>query len=293
MRSERVAEVGLVAIAAVWGLTFVMVQDAIELLPTMAFLGYRFVPAAVLVGVIFWRRLRELSPAGWRAGLLMGAFLTAGYVFQTLGLEETTASNAGFITGLFVVFTPVLGAVFLRDRITPLAWVAAGVSSLGLYLLSGSGGSFEPSGDGLVLLCAVAFSGHILVTSRAVKSHDVGALLVVQLAVCGMFCLAVAALAGQLEAPRGSTVWSALIVTSLVASALGFFVQTFAQQHAPPARTALILASEPAFAGFFGYLLADERLSLTAWLGAALIMTAIVAVEIVPRLRPPRPLPEG
>ena len=87
--------------------------------------------------------------------------------------------------------------------------------------------------------------------------------------------------------------WSALIVTSLVASAIGFFVQTYAQQHAPPERTALILASEPAFAGLFGYLLADERLSAISWLGAVLIVTAIVAVEVVPRIRPPRPLPEG
>jgi drug/metabolite transporter (DMT)-like permease len=105
--------------------------------------------------------------------------------------------------------------------------------------------------------------------------------------------LILAAAGGKLEAPEGGTVWSALIVTSLVASALGFFVQTFAQQHAPPARTALILACEPAFAGLFGWLLADDRLSATGWLGAALIMAAIVAVEVTPRFRPPRPLPEG
>jgi drug/metabolite transporter (DMT)-like permease len=93
--------------------------------------------------------------------------------------------------------------------------------------------------------------------------------------------------------PRGGTVWSALVVTSLVASALGFFVQTFAQRHAPPDRTALILASEPAFAGLFGFVLADERLSALGLVGALLIMAAIIAVEVVPRLRPPRPLPEG
>jgi drug/metabolite transporter (DMT)-like permease len=290
---RRVAEVALVGIAAVWGLTFVMVQDAIELLPTMAFLGYRFLPAALLVALVFRRQLRGLSAEGWRAGALMGAFLTAGYIFQTLGLEETTASNAGFITGLFVVFTPLLGALLLRDRISGLAWTAAGVSALGLYLLSGAGGDFEARGDGLVLLCALSFAGHILVTGRAVREHDVGALLVVQLGVCGVVCLAIAAAVGDLEAPEGSTVWSALLVTSLVASAVGFFVQSFAQQHAPPARTALILASEPAFAGLFGYLLADERLSATGWLGALLILTAIVAVEVVPRFRPPRPLPEG
>jgi len=287
------AEGGLVGIAAVWGLTFVMVQDAIELLPAMAFLAYRFLPAALLVAVVFHTQLRELSPAGWRAGLAMGGFLTAGYVLQTLGLEETSASNAGFITGLVVVITPLLGWAFLRDRLPAIAWVGAVVSVVGLYLLSGAGGDFTLRGDGLVLLCAVAFAGHILVTARGVRDHHVGALLVVQLGVCGLACLGIAAAAGDLEAPQGATVWSALIVTSLVASALGFFVQSYAQQHAPPARTALILASEPAFAGFFGYLLADDRLSAVSWLGAALILASIVAVELVPRLRPPRPLPEG
>jgi drug/metabolite transporter (DMT)-like permease len=269
-----------------------MVQDAIELLPTMAFLGYRFIPAALLVAIVFRKQIRRLSPAGWRAGLLMGAFLTAGYVFQTLGLEETTASNAGFITGLFVVFTPLLGALVLRDRVPGIGWAAAAVSAIGLFLLSGAG-ELNLRGDGLVLLCALAFSAHILATGRAVERHEVGALLVVQLGVAGVFCTVVAGLAGDLEAPEGSTVWSALIVTALIASALGFFVQTFAQQHAPPARTALILASEPAFAGLFGWLLADERLGAVEWAGAALIMAAIVTVELYPRFRPPRPLPEG
>ncbi len=292
-RRRLAAEGALICIAAVWGLTFVMVQDAIELLPTTAFLGYRFAPAALLVALVFRRRLATLSAAGWRAGSLMGVFLTAGYILQTLGLEETTASNAGFITGLFVVLTPLLGAVFLRDRVPGIAWAAAGVSAIGLYLLSGAGGELNLRGDGLVLLCAFAFAAHILVTARAVREHDVGALLAVQRGVCGLVCLAIAAPAGELEAPEGFTVWSALIVTSLVASALGFFVQTYAQQHAPPARTALILASEPAFAGLFGWLLADERLSLLSLSGAALILAAIIAVEVVPRARPPRPLPEG
>jgi drug/metabolite transporter (DMT)-like permease len=292
MSRSRWAEVALVAMAAVWGLTFVMVQDAIAVLPAMAFLAYRFGSAAVLVAVLFRRQLSGLGSAGWRAGALMGVFLTGGYVFQTLGLEATTASNAGFITGLFVVITPVAAAVVLGDRIPGVAWGAAAVSALGLYLLSGAAG-LNLRGDGLELLCAVAFAAHILATSRAASVHEVGALLAVQLLVCAVFCLVAAAALGQLEAPRGATVWSALIVTSVVASALGFFVQTYAQIHTSSARTALILASEPAFAGLFGYSLAGDRLTALGWVGAALIMAAIVAVEIVPRLRPPRPLPEG
>jgi drug/metabolite transporter (DMT)-like permease len=290
---RRAAESALVGIAAVWGLTFVMVQDAIERLPPFAFLAYRFIPAAAIVAAVFWRPLRRLPSEGWRAGLVMGVFLTAGYVAQTLGLEHTTASNAGFITGLFVVMTPFFGALLFGLRAPRAVWLAAGVSALGLLLLSGAGGDFKLSGDGLEFLCACSFALHILVTGRAVKRFDVGALVAIQLGLCGAFCLAVAGLAGDLEAPRGGTVWSALIVTSLVASALGFLVQSYAQRYASPTRTALILAAEPAFAGLFGYLLQDERLSVVAWSGALLILAAIVLVDVVPRLRPPRPLPEG
>jgi drug/metabolite transporter (DMT)-like permease len=289
----RAAELALIAIAAVWGLTFTMVQDAVQRLPVTAFLAYRFLPAALLVGLAFRRELARLSPEGWRAGTVMGLFLTAGYLSQTFGLQETSPSNAGFITGLFVVLTPLLGAVVLRQRAGRTAWLAAGASAVGLFLLSGAGAEFRAAGDGLVLLCAIAFSAHILATDRGVARHSTGALVAVQLGVCGTLCLAVAAVAGELEAPRGASVWSALIVTSLVASALGFLVQTYAQQHASPARTALILASEPAFAGLFGYLIAGDRLGPVEWAGAAVILAAIVAVDAIPRLRPPRPLPEG
>lgn len=290
---RRLAELALVGIAAVWGLTFVMVQDAIAELPPLAFLAYRFVPAGLLVAVFSWTALRALGRDGWRAGLVMGVFLTAGYVFQTLGLQDTSASNAGFITGLFVVLTPLFGLLLFRVRVGAVAWAAAGASALGLFLLSGAGGEATLRGDGLVFLCACAFAIHILVTERAVRRHDVGALVAVQLGACGLFCLAVAAIAGDLEAPRGATVWSALLVTSLVASALGFMVQSYAQRTISSARTALILAAEPAFAGLFGYLLAEDRLSAAGWAGAALIVLAIVAVDAIPRLRPPRPLPEG
>jgi drug/metabolite transporter (DMT)-like permease len=286
------AELALVGIAAIWGLTFTMVQDAIAIVPTLAFLAYRFAMATAIVAPVFWRRLRALPRAGWRAGALMGVFLTLGYIFQTLGLEHTSPSDAGFITGLFVVLTPVLGALFLGQHISSIAWAAAGVSALGLYLLSGAGGDFTLRGDGLVFLAAVSFACHILATGRAAGRYDTGSLLVIQLGIAGGACLVLAAVTADLEVPRGWTVWSALIVTAVFASALGFFVQTYAQQHAPPARTALILASEPAFAGLFGYLLADDRLSAVAWLGAGLIMAAIVAVELLPRWRTTEPLPE-
>jgi len=138
----------------------------------------------------------------------------------------------------------------------------------------------------------VAFAAHILATARAASGFDTGALLVVQLGVCGVACTLAAVVTGDLEAPPDDSVWVALVVTALVASVFGFFVQTYAQKHTSATRTALILASEPAFTALCGYLFNDERLKAIGWVGAVLIMTSILAVELAPRLRPPRPLPE-
>ncbi len=293
MSRARAAELALVGAALVWGVTFVMVQDAVAEMPVLTFLALRFLAAAAIVAPFVAGRARRLGRDGLRAGLVMGAFLTAGYVFQTFALQHTTASNVGFITGMVVVLTPLLGALVLRIRVPPIAYASAFVAAVGLALLSGVGGELRVLGDALALGCAVAFALHLLATDRAVARHDVGALLLVQLTVCGVVSLVAAAALGQLEPPSGLTVWSALIVTAVLASAAAFFIQSYAQRHTSPDRTALILASEPAFAGFFGWLLADDRLTALSLLGAGLIVAAIVAVDTVPRLRPPRPLPEA
>ena len=288
------AQLALVCVTAVWGLTFVMVQDAVARTPVLNFLAWRFLLAGLLVTALAHRPLRSLGRAGWRAGAWMGAFLTAGYVLQTYGLTRTTAAHSGFITGLFVVFTPLLAAVVLRRRPSPLVVACVCLSLLGLALLAGVGGGLHPLGDGLTVGCALAFAAHILVTDRGTAGHAVAALLAVQLTLCGVACAIAAAAADQLALPPTSSVWGALLVTALFASALAFFVQTAAQRLVSPERTALILAAEPAFAGLFAYLLKDERLSGAGWVGAGLILTAIVLVELVPRRRvAPRPTPEG
>lgn len=278
------SEAALVAVAALWGLTFVQVKDAVSTFPVMTFLAWRFLPACALVAVIFAPRIARLPRRGWVAGAWMGLWLTGGYVFQTLGLRLTSASHTGFITGLFVVLTPVF-AMFLGVRPERRVLVAAVVAAMGLGLLSSGGGTSSVAGDALVLLCACSFAAHILATGRAAREFDVGALLAVQLGVCGLFTVAVAAASGDLGVPDRSEVWVALAVTSLGATALAFFIQTFAQRFASPERTALLLASEPAFAGLFAYLLADERLAAAGWIGAALIMGAIVWVEGAPLWR--------
>jgi drug/metabolite transporter (DMT)-like permease len=281
VNSRRTAELGLVAVAAIWGGAFVIVQDAVAKLPTLSFLGWRFLAATVVVAIIWRRAVRELPREGWIGGGLIGLLLTLGYVLQTLGLEHTTASNTGFITGLFVVFTPLFAAIILRDRIGPLAWGAAVVSAIGLFLLSGGGS--PNTGDLLVLGCAATFALHILATAAWVKRYDPGALIVVQMGVVGVLSIAAAAVVGDLEWPSGGSVWAALAGTVAFANVIAFYLYNYAMNHTTPTRTALILAAEPVFAGLAGYLFNGERLALIAWAGAALIMAAIVVTELAPR----------
>jgi drug/metabolite transporter (DMT)-like permease len=260
-------------------------------MPVMTFLAYRFIAAAIIVTAVSRNEIRGLSSSGWRAGVLMGVFLTGGYVFQTFGLQHTSVSHTGFITGLWVVLTPVFGALFFHHRSGWLVWTAAAMSLIGLLLLSGFGGEGRVAGDLLVLVCAISFTFHIFVSDRAVDRHRVGGLVAVQLGFCGLFSLAVAGGGGDLQLPHSGEVWVALAVTAVIASALGFFVQAYAQKEASPTRTALILASEPAFAGLFAYLLKGETLRPLGWLGAGLIMAAIVAVELLPSAPPPAVVP--
>jgi len=297
VRLRWVAELGLLAVAVIWGFTFVVVQQSIHALPVLPFLAYRFLGSAAALLPFFGAQLGRLSLRGWLAGCQMGAFLTAGYMLQTFGLERTSVPDAGFITGLYVVLTPVLGTVFLRQRSAARVWIAAGCSCAGLALLCGPGAHAHLTGDLLVLGAAVSLAAQILATDRAIRQHPAGALLLVQLIVCGLVSLLLATATGQLVIPSRPSAWSGLAITSLLAGAAGFLVQTYAQRHTSPARTALILGSEPLFAWIAADVLQNSRLSATAVTGGLLILTSIVLVEARAtrplRLRTIRAAPPG
>ncbi len=272
------ALLALVAVTAVWGLTFVQVKDALELYPLFAFLAVRFAIASATLALPAWPRLRRLGREGWLAGAALGTLLAAGYALQTAGLERTTVSSTGFITGLYVVFTPILALVLFRARIGAAVWVGVALSTLGLALLSGVGAGVL-AGDALVLGASALYSLQIVAMERYAPRHDPLAFTQVEmLAAFAGFALVALAL-GQIELPRGWTVWGALLVTGVFASALGFLVQTWAQQRTSATRTALAFAMEPVWAAAFGFWLAGDRLGAVGWAGAALIMAGIVVAE--------------
>jgi drug/metabolite transporter (DMT)-like permease len=272
------ALLALIAVTAVWGVTFVQVKDAVALYPLFAFLAVRFAIASVALAVPAAGRMRSLGRQGWVAGASLGLLLAAGYALQTAGLDRTTVSSAGFITGLYVVFTPLLALVLFRSQVGGVVWVGVALAVTGLGLLSGVGAG-EPLGDLLVLLGSAAYSLQIVLMERYAPRYDAIAFTQAEMvAAFGGFAVVAVAL-GQVEVPRGATVWGALLVTGVFASALGFLVQTWAQRRTSATRTALAFAMEPVWAGIFGFWLAGDRLGAVGWGGCALIMAGIVVAE--------------
>ena len=268
----------LIVVTAIWGITFVQIKDALELYPLFAFLAVRFAIALAVLAVPGARRVRSLGRDGAVAGLLLGGLLAAGYALQTAGLERTTVSAAGFVTGMYVVFTPVFGYVLFRIRAPRAVWLGVALAVVGLAMLSGvSAGS--SAGDVLVLAGAALYALQIALMERYAPRYDPLAFTTAEMAAAFVGFAAVAVAAGQVEVPRGVTVWAALLVTGIFASAIAFLVQAWAQQKTSATQTALVFSLEPVWAGIFGFALAGDRLGVIGWAGCAVILAGIAVSE--------------
>jgi drug/metabolite transporter (DMT)-like permease len=268
----------LIAMTAVWGVTFVQVKDAVALYPLFAFLAVRFAIATLTLAVPGTGRVRSLGRVGLAAGALLGLLLAAGYALQTAGLERTTVSGTGFITGMYVVLTPLIALAFFRSRIAAVTWAGVAVSTVGLALLSGVHVG-SAVGDLLVLAGAAVYSLQIVLMERFAPRYDAVAFTLVEMAAACAGLGVVALARGELGVPHGWTVWGALLVTGVFASALGFLVQTWAQRSTSATRTALAFTMEPVFAALFGITLAGDRLGTLGWTGCAVIMAGILLAE--------------
>lgn len=274
------ALLALIAVTAVWGVTFVQVKDAVALYPLFAFLALRFAIASATLAVPGTRRVRSLGRKGVGAGALLGLLLGAGYALQTAGLERTTVSSTGFVTGMYVVLTPLIALLLLRTAVGAAGWAGVALATVGLALLAGvQGGSV--GGNLLVLAGAAVYSIQIVLMERFAPRYDAVAFTFVEMVAACLGLLVVALARNELEVPHGWTVWGALLVTGVFASALAFLVQTWAQRRTSATRTALAFAMEPVFAAIFGVALAGDRLGAAGWAGCALIMAGIVVAEPV------------
>jgi drug/metabolite transporter (DMT)-like permease len=268
----------LVGVTAIWGVTFVQVQDALALYPLFAFLAVRFAISTIALAPFAWKPLRALPREGIVAGVGVGALLAAAYGFQTAGLELTTVSSTGFITGLYVVFTPLIALALFGTRVPRALWAGVVLAVLGLLLLNGAPGG-SATGNALVLASAFAAALQIAALERFAPRYDPRALTFLQMATSFVGFVAIAVVLGQIEIPRGWTVWAALLVTGLFAGALGFLVATWVQGRTTAARAALVFTLEAPFAALAGVLLADEVLGWAGWFGCAVMMAGLLLAE--------------
>jgi drug/metabolite transporter (DMT)-like permease len=288
MTRERPAawkvDASLMAVTLIWGATFVLVKQALADVSTLLFLTLRFSIAAVALALIFRKEFRAPNAsASLLRGVVAGIFLFGGYVLQTAGLRFTSASKAGFITGLYVPLVPIIGGLVLQKlpQISELVGIA--IACAGMLLLTVQKDIFNiGGGDLLVTGCAAAYACHILILGRFAPKSNLGLLTVAQIATGALIGAVTFWWLEPLRLAWSGNVWLALAVTSILATALAFTVQTWAQRWSSPTRTVLIFSLEPVFAWLTSYLIAGEVLSRRGVAGAALILAGILVVELKP-----------
>ena len=279
--ASTAAVLGLLGVTAAWGSTFFLLKGVVERVPVSDFLAVRFALAAVAVWLIAPRSVSRLTAAERRYGVLLGVVYGGAQLLQTVGLQTTSASVSGFVTGMYVVFTPLLGALLLRARIGPVVWLAVALSTAGLGVLSLQGFSIG-GGEALTLASALLYAAHIVGLGLWSTGRSAIGLTVVQLLTITVVCGAAAA-PGGVVLPQTGGDWFALVYMALVAGALALVVQTWAQAHLTATRAAIIMTMEPVFAGLFAVLLGGERLGLRVLLGGGLVLAAMYLVELGPR----------
>ena len=291
-RVALAATLALLGITAAWGSTFFLIHDLLDRVPVPDFLAVRFAIASVAMLAVAPRAVTRLPAAARRHAVVLGVLYAGAQLLQTAGLARTPASVSGFITGLYVVATPLLAALVLRTRIGRATWIAVGVAVGGLAVLTlgdlgGAAGSAAGAsyGEALTLVSAVVYALHIVGLGAWSNAADALGLSIVQCLVIAVVC-GIAAAPGGITLPSGPHAgadWLSIVYMALVAGALALFGQTWAQAHLPPTRSAIVMSMEPVFAAVFAVLLGGEQATLRMLLGGGLVLTAMLVVELAPR----------
>lgn len=279
MKNENVWVFALIAVTVLWGWSYSAIHQALQELNAATFNAYRFIVGALALLPFVAKKLARSTRLDWIFGGLAGVVLFLAFSFQTAGIAYTTASNAAFITGLAVVFTPFLAKVLLKENPRFQQIIGAALAAIGLALLTVNDFSVHV-GDALILACAVFTALHIIVLAKVSKSHDVALLAFIQVFVVALLSLLWALFSGQLSLPQAPPTYSTIVIMGVAGTAIAYYVQTKAQVQTSPNKIALIIVLEPVFGGLFGYWLAGDRLTAMNMFGAVLIIVAMVITEM-------------
>lgn len=280
-RTSLLATAALLGMTASWGSTFFLIHDLLDRVPAIDFLAVRFTIAGVAMLLVAPRAISRLSPETRRHAIVLGALYGVAQILQTIGLAHTPASVSGFITGMYVVCTPLFAALILRTRITAMTWVAVALATAGLGVLTLDGFSIG-YGEALTLVAAMFYALHIVALGAWSRPADAIGMAIIQCLVIAVICT-VAAAPGGIVVPDRAGDWVSVLYMALVAGAAALLGQTWAQGHLPPTRAAIIMSMEPVFAAFFAVLLGGDPLTGRMLVGGAMVFTAMLVVELLPR----------
>ena len=280
-RTTLLAAAVLLALAACWGSTFFLIKDLLDRVPTLDFLALRFTIASVALLLVAPRALGRLSPIVRRHAAVLGLLYGVAQILQTTGLAHTPASVSGFVTGLYVVCTPLLAAAILHTRIPPITWVAVVLATIGLGVLALRGFS-TGYGEVITLASAVLYALHIVGLGAWSTAQDAVGMTILQVMVIALVCT-LATVPDGIVLPTRTGDWVSVAYMAVIVGAMGLLGQTWAQAHLPPTRTALIMSMEPVFASFFAVWLGGEDLTNRLLLGGSMVLGAMLIVELAPR----------
>jgi drug/metabolite transporter (DMT)-like permease len=274
----KLAPWALLTVSAAWGFSFIVMKDAIQRQSVNNFLFTRFTLAVIVMILIRPQVIKHFNKDLLQRGGLAGIFLGLGYIAQTLGLERTGAAITGFITGLYVVLTPVIASFVLKEKITKFIWLCIAVATFGLGLLSIRGFSVG-IGEMFVLASAFLFAAHIIALSKWSSGRDVYAMTVIQLTMCAILAGLASAIEGY-SLPPDTGVWGVVIFTAVFATAVAFIVQTWSQAHMSATKVAVILTMEVVFAAVFAIVLGGERLTIQTAIGGTFVVVAMYLIVL-------------
>jgi drug/metabolite transporter (DMT)-like permease len=282
-RTALLATAALLSVTAMWGSTFFLIHDLLDRMPTPDFLAVRFTIAGVALVLVAPRALVRLSPDARRRSMMLGLLYGVAQLLQTAGLAHTPASVSGFITGMYVVATPLFAAVLLRNRIGRTTWLAVVLAAVGLAVLTLDGFSVG-YGEAITLVAAMLYALHIVGLGAWSDPRDALGMSILQIVVIAAVCL-VAAVPDGIELPPTGRDWLSVVYMALFAGALAMLAQTWAQAHLTPTRSAIVMSMEPVFAAVFAVLLGGEAATTRMLTGGLLVLAAMLIVELVPRRR--------
>jgi drug/metabolite transporter (DMT)-like permease len=273
-----IASFALVGVTAVWGYSFLAVKDAIASMPVMDFLAWRFLAASVVMIALRPTCLRNVTRLELLRGVGLGTILWLAYIAQTYGLRYTSVANSGFITGMFVVLTPVMSWILLRRKTNRTTWMVVALATVGLALLSLNGWAVG-IGELLTLVCAVLFAIHIVGLGEWSSQYKPYAFTLLQIGAVAVISL-IAAIHEGITVPPDPGVWEAVVITGVLATALAFLVQTWAQSLVSATRAAVVMTMEPVFAGLFAVIIVGDQLTGRTLGGAACILAAMFIINL-------------